>query len=316
VKPGPNYAIAVDKCDVLDCSALVKYREKRDEWLRFYELKPEEPNSIQHQIFGMLFLDMTYRILAEARRGPANNPNTASSGLLAHLLDQGYVANQILAIRRLLDRRKDVVSVRRLLDDITSHRHLITREIYVCYDGTPYDADAWQTQPQSQETNIFGIMAPEFSKYMSARARHETFDRLSGVSLSNRKRDDQIKESVFSKLNQWLQTSPAKKLITLSHKFFAHAADLDSRGTIVYAGIQLKDIADVHRAIIRVERAITDYLLAVEVGRDVVPIPPLGLLKGLDVPYVSSDAIAGMHDRWSQLADEREKWLKGIADEL
>jgi hypothetical protein len=72
---------------------------------------------------------------------------SAQSGLLAHFLDQGYVATQVLAIRRLLDSRKDVFSLRRLLDNITTHQHLITREIYVCNDGLPYDSEAWQSVP-------------------------------------------------------------------------------------------------------------------------------------------------------------------------
>jgi hypothetical protein len=117
-------------------------------------------------------------------------------------------------------------------------------------------------------------------------------------------------------LKQWLETSPAEKLITLSHKFFAHAADTDSRGSLEYSGIKLDDVAEVHRAIIRVERAITDQLLFIGVARDVVPMPPLGLLKGLESPYVSADSIASMQEHWDQLADERNKWPRGIGDEL
>jgi hypothetical protein len=119
------------------------------------------------------------------------------------------------------------------------------------------------------------------------------------------------KDPVFDKLEQWLETSPAEKLITLSHKFFAHAADTDSRGSLEYSGINLAEVAQVHRAIIRVERAITDQLLFIGVARDVVPMPPLGLLKGLDSPHVSADSIASMHEHWDQLADERNKRPRG-----
>jgi hypothetical protein len=50
------------------------------------------------------------------------------------------------------------------------------------------------------------------------------------------------------------------------------------------------DLAEVHRAIIRVERAIADQLLFTGVARDVVPMPPLGLLQVLDSLYVSASA--------------------------
>lgn len=312
-----RYTSSVEDCDVKDRAKLAAYRAKRDEWLRAYELRRDEPNSIQQQIFSMLFVDLAYRTLAEPRSSTDKNVQiSARSGLLSHLLDQCYVANQILAIRRLLDKRKDVISVRRLLDDITRSKELLTREIYVCYDGLPYDPELWQKLPQTVEMKIWGIEAPGLGKYLGARFRHEAFDRLSGVHPSQRKRTDQIKDSVFDRLKKWLEDSPAEKLITLSHKFFAHAADTDSRGTLEYSGIKLADVAEAHRAIIRVERAITDELLFMGVARDVVPMPPLGLFKGLDSPYVLADSLEKMQKHWDQLTDERNKWSTGIEKEL
>lgn len=74
------------------------------------------PNNIQQQIFSMIFLDMTYRIVTEPRRDANTDLKfAAKSGLLSHLLDQGYVATQVLAVRRLLGKRKGVISLRRLL---------------------------------------------------------------------------------------------------------------------------------------------------------------------------------------------------------
>jgi hypothetical protein len=311
-----RYKSRIEDCDVVDRERLAKYRAKREEWLGWYESQNDEPNSIQQQIFSMIFLDLAYRMLEEPRRDTQNANVSAKSGLLAHLLDQGYVATQVLAIRRLLDKRKDVVSLRRLFDDIFNHKHLFTRELYVCYDGLPYDPEAWQALPQTPEIHIWGIEAPGLSNFLMARHRQEKFDRLSGISTSNRQRCDLIRDSVFDKVEQWLETSAAEKLITLSHKFLAHAANMNSLGSLRYAGIQLADVKEVHRAIIRVERAITDELLFIEVIRDVVPMTPLGFLKGLDNPYVATSSIADMEKHWEQLADERDKWPAGIIDEL
>lgn len=311
-----RYTSRVEDCDVTDRAALIKYRAKRDEWLRWYELNEGEPNSIQQQLFSMFFTDMTYRILSEAHKAQGISNVLPQSPLLAHLLDQGYVATQVFAIRRLLDKRKDVVSVRRLLDDIADHRHLITREIYVCYNGLPYDAESWQTLPETTEIKIWGIDAPGLSDYLGSRERHKTFDSLSGIALANRTRGDLIQASIFDKLNQWLNSVPAANLITLSHKFFAHAASLASLGSLKYSGILLKDIADIQRAITRVERALTDEILFVAVARDVVPMPPLGLFKGLDNPYTTAQAIETMYQRWKDLSTERDKWRTRIGDDL
>jgi hypothetical protein len=315
--PGSRYTCAVDECEAHDRAALIDYRTKRDEWLCWYELRKEEPNSIQQQLFSMMFIDMTYRIVSEPRRDPNGDPNIAArSGLLAHLLDQCYVANQVLAIRRLLDPRRDVISLRRLLDDISQNRHLLTREIYVCYNGLPYDPESWRSLPKTIEREIFGIQAPGLSKYFGSQARHEAFDRLSGIQAAHRARTDRVRDSIFEKLSSWLDATPATNLVTLSHKFFAHAATGDSRGSLEYSGIKLAEIAEIHRALIRVERAITDQLLFIAEARDVVPLAPLGLLKGIDNPYVLSGSIEKMHEHWDRLADERNKWTGGIADAL
>src|SRR5260370_14526885 len=245
-KTKSRYTSTVEECDVIGRPAVVEYRNKRDQWLRWYELQNDEPNSIQQQIFSMIFLDMAYRILAEPRKNTNEGLKVAArSGLLGHFIDQGYVATQVLAIRKLLDKRPDVISVRRLLDDICKYRHLLTREIYVCYDGLPYDSDFWQTLPQSVETQIWGIEAPGLGNYLGARMRHEAFDRLSGIPPSERKRSDLIKDSIFEKSKQWLETSPAEKLITLSHKFFCHTPDMNSPASINYSASSLPTIPTV-----------------------------------------------------------------------
>jgi hypothetical protein len=106
-------SLCADRCDVSDHPALVRYRKKRDEWLRSYELHPDEPNSTQQQILSMIFHDMAHRLLLEPHRKTDDESNAApKSALLTHLLDQGYVATQILAIRKLLDKEATIISVR------------------------------------------------------------------------------------------------------------------------------------------------------------------------------------------------------------
>ena len=309
-----TYNSRIEDCDVIDQVSLNKYRAKREEWLEWYELHNDEPNSIQQQILSMIFIDL---LPNDGQATSGSGPEySAKSGLLAHLLDQGYVATQVLAIRRLLDKRKDVVSLRRLFDDIVAHKHLFTREIYVGHDGLPYEFDAWKALPPSIEKQIWGIEAPGLSQFLMSRQLHEKFDRLSGVQAANRQRSDLVRQEVFDRLKQWLESPSAERLITLSHKFLAHAADVNSRGSLSYSGIQLSDVTEVHRDVIRIERAITDELLFIGIVRNVVPMTPLGFLKGLDHPYVQTEFKAKMEEHWKQLADERDEWLKSITNDL
>lgn len=315
--PEYRYKTPANQCDVLDRKKLERYRVKRYEWLSWYELRTGDPNTIQQQLFSMMFLDVAYRILASARQSTDQGSTfAAQSGLLAHFLDQGYVATQVLAIRRLLDGRKDVFSLRRLLDNMTEHRELITRENYVCYDGLPFDSDAWQSQAEGVEVQIWGIRAPGLHNFLGSQARHEMFDRLSGVSPTARQRGDLIKEDVFDKVKKLLVNSTAEKIVVLSHKFFAHAATGDSRGSLAFSGIKLSDVDEVQRAFVRVERVITDLLLFIAIGRHVLPMRPLGMFKGLDQPYASTDSVKSMDEIWDQLEKERNLWAAGIEQDI
>jgi hypothetical protein len=315
--PEFRYMTPIDQCDVVDRKRLEEYRKKRYKWLSWYELRKGEPNTIQQQVFSMMFLDMAYRILASARQSTEQGAaSSAQSGLLAHFLDQGYVATQVFAIRKLLDKSKDVFSLRRLLDDMTDHRDLITRENYVCHDGLPFNSEAWQSQAQGVDVQMWGIQALVLGRFLGSRVRHEMFDKLSGVVPTERQRGDLIKEEVFEKLKNLLVNSTAQKIVLLSNKFFAHAATEDSRGTLAFSGIKLSDVDEVQRAFVRVERAITDLLLFIAIGRQVVPMRPLGMFKGLEHPYASVESIKNMDKIWDQLEEERNQWAEGIAKEI
>jgi hypothetical protein len=308
---------AVEKCDVSDFNRLAEYRQKRDEWLGWYSFRKDDPNNIEGQIIGMVFLDLSYRLLAKPRGDMGQGPDIAArSGILAHMLDQGYVATQVLAIRRLLDGRSDVYSIRRLLGDIKKNSSLITREIFVAYDGTPFDPEGWQSLPPSVEAQIFGIDAPGFFRFVRSAERHKMFDKLSGTATASRNRQDLIRTEVFEKLESWLNSAEPEKLVTLSHKFFAHAADLASRNTLGYSGVSLSDIEAAQKAIVSVERAITDDILFVGISRDVVAMTPLGFLQGLDAAYAPKEVLVEMDAHWDELAKDRNKWRNAYEADL
>jgi hypothetical protein len=146
--------------------------------------------------------------------------------------------------------------------------------------------------------------------------RHKIFDKLSGILLADRNRQDTIRIEIFERLQSWLNSAEPKKLVILSHKFFAHAADVASRKGLSYSGVSLKDIEAAQKAIISVERAITDDILYIGESRDVVAMQPLGFLKGLDAVYVPKEAIAEMDAHWDELEKDRNKWRNAYKAEL
>lgn len=314
-----RFSISICDCDVVNKEKLARYREHWRKWMSWYEHTPEEPHSIESQIHRMLFNDLTYRASASVRESVAGDiPISARNPTLAYLIDQGYVLSQILAIQRLLDDRPDVISVRRLLKDVRKNRAVITREAYVSGDGLPYDYNSWtgavpQTDPEVQ---MWGLNAPGLAQYAISKQLHERFDALSGKQEDQRSRDDMILESIFETLMGWISVPSANEIGRIRHKFVAHSADALSRGLLQFAGVKFSQIDELQRAIVRVERALSDFVLSIRVSRDVVPIKPLGIFSGFDLPYAPPEAQNSMHKRWDELEGERNSWKHGVWEEL
>jgi hypothetical protein len=58
----------------------------------------------------MLLMDLAYRRVTEPRRsGFVGGKSAAATPSLAYFMDQGYIATQVLAIRKLLDKGKNVI---------------------------------------------------------------------------------------------------------------------------------------------------------------------------------------------------------------
>jgi hypothetical protein len=314
-----RFRVPIDQCDVHDKANLVRYREHWLKWMSWYEHTAGEPHSIESQIQRMIFNDLAYRATVSVRGSVSSQiAISARTPTLAYLLDQGYVLSQILAIQKLLDNRADVISIRRLLNDVEKNYGLITREAYVSGDGTPYDYNSWTAViPQADPTvQIWGLEAPVLARYALSKQLHDRFDLLSGGPAGQRARSDTIRQSVFQTLNSWISSPSAQQIRQIRNKFLAHASDAVSRGSLQFAGVKFTEIDELQRAIIRVERALTDYILSIRVVRDVVPLQPLGMFKGLDLPYAPSEAQDSMHKRWDELKVERNAWKDGVSEEL
>src|SRR6185437_3845299 len=109
------------KPDVVDTTRLEKYLAKRREWLAL--LDEDERHSVYAQLSGLLWQDAAFNLFNEMRKGASPpRPPTITSGLLAEALDSGYVTNMIVGIGRLVDRAVNVVSLRRVFDEVRQHR--------------------------------------------------------------------------------------------------------------------------------------------------------------------------------------------------
>lgn len=314
-----RFKTTVKDCDVVEKKNLIGYRQKWVQWMSWYGYGAPEPNNIQTQIHRMLFNDLTYRATVSVRSSEdAGMEISARSATLAYLLDQGYVVSQVLALQKLLDNGSDVISVKRLLKNVEKHRSFITREVYVAGAGLPYDFTSWADTVDKSDpmVQICGIDAPGLHRFAISKHLHETFDRLSGKKPEQRTRQDVIPKSIFRTLDSWISGPRAEEIGDLRNKFIAHAANALDVGTSTFNGVSFSQIDELQRAIVRVVHALIDEILSIRIARPVVPIAPLGIFRGLDLPYSPSGAEAKMHQRWDDLSKERNGWNTGVLEEV
>ena len=303
--------------EVIDQHRLADYLAKRTKWLSWYETGAGESNSLQDQWFAMLLSEMSFRV---ARDEGAKDPTSMLNvPLVAHLLSSGYFSSQVLATRRLLEpsnknkkaSNKDIISLRRLIDDVRENRDLITREVYVSFDGTAY-------APELPELEIPGLQPADspFSEWNRSRVRQGRFDKLSKVSPENRARDNQIDESVFSKMDNWINSSGASKLITLSHKYLAHAAEQSSISAAIPKGLSFAEVEGIQKAVVQSMRVIYDIILSSGTSSEVVPMVPLGFFGNVWNGESLIESTTRMNKQWDEMAEERNQWVRNLDSDL
>ena len=314
------HCYALDQCDVRPGKrdALTLYREKRQAWVHLLDGDPE--HSIHLQIGGMMWADAAYRAMNEARRfSTEQNPTAAIAPMLAELLDHGYVASMILAIGKLTDaqqRKADrgVISLRAILGDIRQNRDLLTRELYVCHGGLPYDPDASEERYYRRNPPVPGqprwVPTDGPDAFRVAERAHASFDALAGVSKSARKPDDMIRNEVFDNLDALLNCPDIKHCNGLRNKFVAHAATATSRATANVAGfeITLDQIASAQRSLIVANHKIRRDILWDGAGNP-VPTPQFDQFSHLDRTFVQTENVHELHRWWNRHAADRAAWL-------
>ena len=292
--------IDICDCDVQDKEQLALFRLKRTEWKRCLI---DDTFSVSKQIMNMLWNDTVFRTINEARRlaHERNSDDIGFNGPLLELFDQGYVTSQVMAVRRLTDPNfydpsRAVISLPRLIEDMKFNSDLITRENYVCYEGTAFEGVSHEKD---------GI------NWMHWKTKHENFDRLSKVQPDKRARADKIEKQGFKHLLRELKV--CEGLRTYGNKFIAHASDSRNRISLTdnQKKITLKGLDDCYQAIIRVASFIGVVILY-EHSLGGVPVPQYDHLENLDKPMVLRDDIEKLDIFWSNRVKEVDGWDNDI----
>lgn len=325
-KPAPetaqmadDYAYPISQCDVLESSrsALQAYRDKRRQWLSWIDT--DEHHAIWDVISSMVWRDAAFNALRHF--AVSNESNALNNPLLGEALIDGHVAMQVLAIRRLVDNRNDVISLRRLLKDLRSHFVLFTRENCVCFDGLPYDYEAVQQREMTKRIEAGG--GPRWGErsgpnaHATSQMMHKQFDELAGIDPANRLRADQLPISLLVTIEKWLVESDADGLAKWSHAFLAHAGGPEQRERLANQLVTANKITGAIKAVARVTEGVSRWLLFAS-GRTnaLMPVAQFNPFEKLDVQIMEPNSLQDAWNLWHQLSAERDRYLDEVDGEL
>ena len=309
--------------DVQDADRLLHYRAKRSEWIRLLDGDPV--HSIAQQISAMLWNDAAYRVFNEARRYASKDaPTAAIAPMLAETLDIGYLATQVLAISKLIEREagnpnKSVVSLRRVVDDVAANRDLFTREIYVTHDEVPYDPEPARqrhlSRVRSQRPPLaMWLPTTGVEAWSTSERRHCEFDRLSRMTKGTRLRGEKVRPEVIAVLQASFDQPVFSELLDIRHKLIAHAADANNRPSII-ARTNLDRVASAHRVISQVAHVVSGTLLLSN-GSSGLPTPQFDQFEHLANVFVAPEHLDRLNDFWEEHSRKRDQWLVTADAEL
>lgn len=309
------YKYPIDQCDVGDEGALERFRRKRHDWLMW--LEDDEHHAIWQTLSQMVWREVSFSALS---RIADSNPGSAlNNPLITEAVLDGHVALQILAVRRLVDDTKGVLSVTKLLADVRANFELFTRENYVCFDGLPYDAEAVAERERLVRTGSGAVWLDTTgpAAYGPSEIAHAQFDRLTGIEASRRTRGDRLPKSILATIQHWIDDSGAPEIAKWSHAYLAHSGSPASRQAIGEYGLKGTKIGKAIAGLARATEGISAYVLFAS-GRlnSLMATAQFDRFEKFENPIMKAEAADDIAAYWDERSQDFEKVLDTIGQEL
>lgn len=301
----------------------IEHRENFDRFAARLEkwrswMTQDDHHAISKQVYEMMWSDAQFRLINETWHTP-NEEHSAFNGMLGEALVRGFFATQIIAIRGLIDKSNNVISLPRILTDMRDNAALFSREAYVCAGGYPYDyALAKVADQKASAARYSGIgatwrRAEPREQYQVSERAHKRFDILADVLSDARNRSDSVPASVFQGLIDRLEVCGARQIVKAAHKFYLHPADANSRRSVrpQEMEIVLEKLDHIHRTIVHISEFIYTWLLGEGTLGNVVPTANFDVLNKMHLPFIGLDRVDELNEWWDKHCIERDNWLNG-----
>jgi hypothetical protein len=270
----------LEECDVADKERLAVYRYFRAKWVEM--LNGQDEHAISTQITALLDADLEFHTI-DYSKTLSKESGVPQNSMVHSFVNRGFIAHQVFAIRRVTEeyqgqKNKAVYSLPRIISEIKEQRDLITRELYVCVDGDPYE-DA----SHKGDTSF----------------RHQQFDELSQVGAAERKRDDRIHDETFKQLCRRFDS--AKVFRIYAGKVLAHGADPKTRKGNERFGFS--DLDKAYRDLIWLTNRLSTHLLCSS-EHEFLPAHTMDMLEHIENGLCPRSKVEKLADYWSKRRDE------------
>lgn len=305
-----EYEYRIEECDVphVRRAVLKEYRTFRRKCLEC--LHGAADTSVTNQISDLAWHTAVFRTLNEARR---IEPDHSVNGALWELTTAGYASLMTLGIRKLVDKNPKTDSVWNLISTIERRPELLTREMFVCYDGLPYDYEAVKNADYASLDLRGGGLARRYptrgpKAWGTSEMMHSAFDKLSD-NTTKRKRSDKIQPSILAVAKKHLSHPAIEKVRTFANGRVAHAQRISETSRPVPIATY-NEIDNALQQIVRVVSVVSSTIFYNEAIGSVVPIPQFDVLESLDQAWVTAENISKLHKYWDELSETMNSWTE------
>jgi hypothetical protein len=285
-------------------------RDKLEKWEEWFF--GEDVHSISKQIYSMIWDAAVFLSINEARKYAQKDDNgkLQLNGAVHEFINICFFKTQALSIRRLLDKRKDVISLYRLLDDVQANVDLLTRQSILAAHSYPYDFKANDSESVEpiQKTESKAQEIQRFIDCAHSEGMHKDIDHLAAVAPSQRKPDDYIPEQFFVWLKERL--NKCEEIRMYVNKFIAHSATPESRATVGAdeTKITLGKLLEAHRIICEIAEFLGMKLLNHSLG-SVLATPQFDQFEHFEKPWCKEETIRELHKFWYDYDRDTRHWL-------
>lgn len=286
-----------------------QYTERIKRWREAFS---DETTGIHATIQGMLWNYAVFQTTVKIVQlsGERQAEGVVLNQMLFDLIREGYWSSLLLGTRRLLDNAvlkgpKGVYSIRSVVADVKNSQTWLDRKMYVeKIHGAEYNTEGLK---QARNQLLAKGNGPIWGnrEIIKSDLAHRYFDELSGVSPSERSKDDLIDPEIFTRIEARLAV--LDKISEHATTHVAHSGNKESRDIkkplkdfgIQEAQITLKQLKEIS--------TLVGVWFANEGSGD-LPVYIGDKFKGLEYPILFDVEMEKVEEHWDTIEQEIGTW--------